>query len=511
MSKLTMFISYVHDDAGIADAVRNALQSAFGDDILVFQDKVSIQQGENLQDTISVNLKNSDALIVISTGTDRPSHDWAGWELGYFHATHANSDTDDPGSLKGKIVTFCSARNAPRPMNNRLYVTLDVDAKTLEKSEKDFEAELHVDDEDPIVLWLGQLLKTIQCLNLKDRRDMLDRYKRTVKELKLKVFVEFKRRPKSVLRPQKQLKVRYTRDEKNPAQSLRDTAIVTMHGQATAVFGISSELEKSELSWQRFVGLLTHNVELGRFWTGTLERLLISAYDLDIDNSQIIASHDQRDLYRIILTTSTTYYNRTIDTSIYFVEVFRRPDYGNPETSMLLKGLQIVCRFRFLFLEQQSEFHCLNVRLADAPALRSIAARIVAELDILTSDTFQANLNRPAAWTKFVDARALLAMGTMWEPLRSKLMEACATTIASREDTVTDARDKLADTLEVITEQCGPHNSLLLAAMANKLMEYSQLHSRQPTGNDQLLGTKTNCQIVRLSAQEPQASDALQT
>jgi hypothetical protein len=105
----------------------------------VFQDKVSIQQGDNLHDTISENLKLSDVLAVISTGTERPSHDWAGWELGFFDATHANSEAD-ANSLKGKIVTFCSARNAPRPMNNRLYITLDVDPKTLEKSEKEFES-----------------------------------------------------------------------------------------------------------------------------------------------------------------------------------------------------------------------------------------------------------------------------------------------------------------------------------------------------------------------------------
>src|SRR5579862_2148788 len=391
MAKLTMFISYVHDDGGIADSVRNAIQSAFGDDILVFQDKVSIQQGDNLHDTISDNLKLSDVLVVISTGTERPSHDWAGWELGFFDATHADLKAD-ANSLKGKIVTFCSARDAPRPMNNRLYITLDVDPKTLEKNEKEFEDTLVIFDEDPIVLWMGQLLKTLGGGNLKDRRDILDSYKRIVAALKLKVFAEFKRRPKSVLRPQKQLMVRYTHEDSDPVQSLRDTATITMHGQATAVFGIRGELEKTELPWRQFTDLLKTNAELGRFWTGTLERLLMSAHNLDVDNSQIIASYDQRVLYRVILTTSTTYYNKTMETSIYFVELYRRRDYGNPDTSQLLKGLQIVCRFRFLFLERQSQFHCINVSLADPPTVRSIAARIVAELDILTSDTFQANL-----------------------------------------------------------------------------------------------------------------------
>jgi hypothetical protein len=447
MAKLTMFISYVHDDGGIADSVRNAIQSAFGDDIVVFQDKVSIQQGDNLHDTISENLKLSDVLAVISTGTERPSHDWAGWELGFFDATHANSETD-ANSLKGKIVTFCSARNAPRPMNNRLYITLDVDPKTLEKSEKEFESGLVIADEDPIVLWMGQLLKTVGGGNLKDRRDILDSYKRIVTALKLKVFAEFKRRPKSVLRPQKQLMVRYSHDEKDPVQSLRDTATITMRGQATAVFGMRGELEKAELPWRQFTELLNTNAELGRFWTGTLERLLISAHDLDVDNSQIIASYDQRVLYRVILTTSTTYYNKTMETNIYFVELYRRRDYGNPATSLLLKGLQIVCRFRFLFLEKQSQFHCINVSLADAPTVRSIAARIVAELDILTSDAFQANLQQPSAWTTFVDEDALYAMGKAWEPLRVRLMDACAAAICPQDDSVEAAKQQARQSAE---------------------------------------------------------------
>jgi len=267
MSKITMFISYVHDDGGIADAVRNTIQSAFGDDILVFQDKVSIQQGANIQAALAENLKGANVLIVISTGTERPSHDWAGWELGYFDATHGNPDPD-PNSLNGKIVTFCSAGNAPRPMTNRLYITLDVDPKTLEKSESEFKNSLVIADDDPIVLWLGQLLKTTDGGDLRDRRDILASYKRIVGDLQQKIFAEFKRRPKSVLRPQKQLTVRYSHDDDNPVQSLRGTAIVTLRGQATAVFGIRGELEKTELKWQQFVDLLNGSRHVARILDG---------------------------------------------------------------------------------------------------------------------------------------------------------------------------------------------------------------------------------------------------
>jgi hypothetical protein len=89
MKELTVFISYVREDAVISTALNNALQDAFGKDIKVFVDKVSIQQGDNIRETIEANLAKADVLAVVSTGIERPSYDWAGFELGYFAATHA--------------------------------------------------------------------------------------------------------------------------------------------------------------------------------------------------------------------------------------------------------------------------------------------------------------------------------------------------------------------------------------------------------------------------------------
>jgi len=75
-----------------------------------------------------------------------------------------------------------------------------------------------------------------------------------------------------------------------------------------------------------------------------------------------------------------------------------------------------------------------------------------------------------------VDEDALMAMGMAWEPLRMRLMDACATAMCSDESTAKAAREELASVLRLITERCGPQNELLLRAMATKLMEYSSVH-----------------------------------
>ncbi len=45
---MTLFISYVHEDAAIASTLNNMLFNAFGAKVAVFIDKVKIQQGENI-------------------------------------------------------------------------------------------------------------------------------------------------------------------------------------------------------------------------------------------------------------------------------------------------------------------------------------------------------------------------------------------------------------------------------------------------------------------------------
>jgi hypothetical protein len=166
-----------------------------------------------------------------------------------------------------------------------------------------------------------------------------------------------------------------------------------------------------------------------------------------------------------------------METSLYLVELYRRRDYGDPATSLLLKGLQLVCRFRFMFLEKQSQFHFLNVRLAEAPTVRSIASRIVAEIDILTSDSFQANLQQPSSWTTFVDTDALVKMSEVWNPLKARLMSSCAAAMSASDDQIATIRQQLTDVLKDIQAQCGPQNELLLRAMATKLTEYAKIEA----------------------------------
>src|SRR5207245_1353689 len=123
---------------------------------------------------------------------------------------------------------------------------------------------------------------------------------------------------------------------------------------------------------------------------------------MNIDNSQVIISSDDKHVYRIILTTSTAYYNSTREFNLYFVEALRPKDYGDRNTTLLLSGLEIVCRFRFMFLEEQSEFSNRNISALPLDRIPDLARGLIRELNLLRRDSQEAGLDQPNVWRAFV-------------------------------------------------------------------------------------------------------------
>src|SRR5271166_5224044 len=113
----------------------------------------------------------------------------------------------------------------------------------------------------------------------------------------------------------------------------------------------------------------------GRKWRGAITSVVISSLQgpgINVDNSQIILSSDESRSYRLILTTATKYFDNSREFNLYFVEALKREEYGDRNTTLLLKGLELVCRYRFLFLERDSKFSADNVLITRAERLPEI-------------------------------------------------------------------------------------------------------------------------------------------
>src|SRR6516164_9414700 len=78
-----LFISYAREDAKVAIAVFNALQSALGPSAEVFIDS-GLRFGLNFEEEIRRRLDQTDTLVVINSNALKPAFGFTGMELGYF-------------------------------------------------------------------------------------------------------------------------------------------------------------------------------------------------------------------------------------------------------------------------------------------------------------------------------------------------------------------------------------------------------------------------------------------
>ena len=67
-------------------------------------------------------------------------------------------------------------------------------------------------------------------------------------------------------------------------------------------------------------------------------------------------SFDRTKIYRIFTAATSVYYSNEVEYVVYAVEILRRKDYGDPDTTLLLKALDVSLNYRFMFLEDTSEF-----------------------------------------------------------------------------------------------------------------------------------------------------------
>ena len=164
------------------------------------------------------------------------------------------------------------------------------------------------------------------------------------------------------------------------------------NGGSMSIFGLADD----EITWKEFLDL-TASQAFADSWRDAITSVVLSAFPdrVDVDNSQVILGSDGRTEYRVILTTATKFYDDYREYNLYFVEMLRRPDYGDRDTTYLLKGLELSCRFRSIFLEPESDFLGKNVDLTPFQRLPQIASSLLRELNLLHRDAQEAGLDRP--------------------------------------------------------------------------------------------------------------------
>jgi hypothetical protein len=478
-----IFISYASEDLPIAAAIGSCLKTALGDFFAeVNLDKWFLQPGIAFKKQIESKLQRTDVFIMVYTGAEKPSHSYTGWEVGYFDHVMETAT--------GRLKIALYLDSPPAISADEQGIPLNLGRDKLAMTCQQFESQLAVQPDEPFCAllekWQGDVDRIVEESGFPKPQKKPDQEPvACVRNLKLAIFRYLKGTVETVVKPQKQIIIRVkgaaleqANDTLPPDAELRPVG----GGASLSIFGLQDET----ITWEKFLAMTADN----RFrdsWREAITAVVMSSFPdrVNVDNSQIILDSDEAKGYRVILTTATKYFDDCREFNVYFVEMLNRVDYGDPGTSRLLKGLELVCRFRFMFLESNSEFSSQNVLASDVTRLPLLAASLLRELNLLRKDAREAGLDEPKVWRNFVTWEHIMNMAAEYRPRELQVREIVARIAAAKGQIseLTPLRQELSEVLEQMENAIRPENSVLLREMAHKLENIVEQDSDTPSGD----------------------------
>jgi hypothetical protein len=260
---------------------------------------------------------------------------------------------------------------------------------------------------------------------------------------------------------------------------LPPSAILSSEGAtgALSIFG----LPESPVSWGEFGSAVSKN-RYGESWQDAIRAVVVSSLpsQVTVDNAQIVLSHDGADLHRVILTSGTRHFDGTREFRIYLVEGLKRSDYGHEETSLLLKAIELVCRYRFMFLEEVSPFVKNNIEIISNDLLFDIAGNIIREIDWLRRDAREAKLDDTTIWAAMLGSYDLIAkVSNAYRPCEKELR---VIALAIRRAKVggndlAELRSKFANAVDSLAQSTNSVNREIMIALTKRLDQYVEAHA----------------------------------
>jgi hypothetical protein len=470
---LRIFISYASEDREIALAVGETLKGALDDDFAEINlDKWFMEAGIEFATQIRKKLEQTDIFIVISTGIEKESHSFTGMEVGYFMRVMEGRE-----GRPGRMVPLF-LKSAPATMSSVQGIGIGFDSKVLNLLPKAFDAQNDVGPTDPMCAFVGGLQKRVDEVRASIRmKPVTLRPEQNpiacVKTMRRKIFQILRKKAEIAFRPQKQ--VLFTTTDAAFSKSRPDLPADARlqpdpSGSPMSIFG----LPDVDMTWESFLTSIS-GTEYCDSWRQAITSVISSSFPdkINVDNSQVVISADKTKSYRIILTACTKYFDDRREFSLCFVEGLRRKDFGNDNTSLLLKGLDIACRFRFLLLEVDSEFSHNNISLTRPSDLPGLGHSLIRELDLLERDARDAGLHQTSVWSNFVAWPRLRKMVEEYQPQEQALRGVIRKILELQDkpDDLAGLQKEMASIVLGIETTMRPANALVVRSMASQLKQ----------------------------------------
>jgi hypothetical protein len=409
-----VFISYASEDHDIAQAIYQSLQAlgeCIYDRIKIFLDSKSIAGGDEIRADIKAGLKKSDFLVVLYTGLFKRSHGYTGWEVGFFEGLIEDEKTKS-GQTTRKIIYLYSGE-PPTIGEGILGVSININTTDLGGSRADYmqKSIQTPDNPDTLARTLDDIAKRAESRlppPLSQDGDELERKRARrrkqiaediIPTLKGKLFDSMSMRitRRSIEQRLIEFELPKAASDQLPA-NIPDDAKLTPHERALDIFGIPQQ--NDSMSWSEFRNQVrSRDVLGGSSILLAIEQAVISAISpaISLDNDQILKSSNDQ-IFRVIVTRQLDYYNGRKVIQVYFIQKLQGRELGNNDTSMILGFITVAAKYRFIFIERDSQLSVESFLLEpDHTKIQNKVRQLIRELLLIEEEARNLNLDQVAS------------------------------------------------------------------------------------------------------------------
>jgi TIR domain len=488
-----VFISYSHEDFGVAQCLQDELTAVNPDRIRCFLDAYSIRSGEEWHSKIIANLKAADWLIFIYTGRERRSYDFCGFEIGIFTSVH-RLDTSRKITEAPRLLCIHDTAAVPSLLSmlqNRRIRPYQPDGPVDSTQESDFyvDSPLAQFFEDfyqyPAPMPLRRMLKRLPGggSQLREMPNIASEIADRVKRLTIKFQEARKNDPIS----EKFYQVRMEIDIRDPLPKNRNEipgrSTVTAAQETFNLLGLSPDPDESgelKTTWDQMKTSIEANNETFAWMDKVEDDILDAAHQRNLRSPELTFRAHDGQFYRPLLARQTIYGSGARKFSVIFVRTLPRKFVGDESTSALLVGLILASRFRFTFIEAAQD---LMARLADdvSDAEFQLSCRqLLYDIERMEQESSEFGMNSPDLFQQAFgpeNHEIVNAFYEVWFPVRKELFSLVKQRL---DEPNAVSRDNIREEVRKFSNTISPYNRRFLEMCLQRYTLYLKESLRRP-------------------------------
>ncbi|TBD04828.1 hypothetical protein ELH21_10735 [Rhizobium leguminosarum] len=419
------FLSYAREDLYFLQALVRAftsLNNIVNHNIISFSDK-DIEVGSSINSTIKDKLVDTDTLVLINTETRKDVFGYTGWEFGYFQGL-IDGDRKTFGTTSRRIVAFF-LKHPPAPARDTLGIDIGLERTELElgrveyldRTTRDVPEDITANPFTNFMFEVTQLAEKRRPSvgTPKEKKERAEEIEKAIKEeiypaLRGDIYDCICSRVEREDLEQLSIKIEFPKRSSDiDPLVINDDATVTIRAKNGSVFSTMFASESTQcISWKEFKAWVQRVDEPYGNVVYAIEKTLKSAIETNepVDNDQVIRSPGDGKLYRIIVTEHVEFFDGRRTIYMWLIPSLTFKSFGNPKTTILLSFIVLSAKYRFLFLEKESQFALKKLKAIKDPAeLKGTVLAILRELVLIEEESRAMDLDGSAAFLAIVSKK----------------------------------------------------------------------------------------------------------